>query len=259
MLLLVVAVVAGLAAGVVRRPLGARSVRVRIQRLPLLVVGAGGTALSRLVSTDLATMVMGVSLAVLLAFAIANVHVTGVVVIGFGLLLNLTALVLNDGIPVRGEALVRAGVVERADLLTTRFAPPRHLETPADRLAVLGDVVPVPIAQSVLSFGDLVVIVGTADAMRELARRRRRSWSQGERVDYDSTMTQLKAVHDWGTAPSAAPESGSQYSANLDLRVPVTIDLTSDEPTASPTASTDDGEAAVAAADRSLETATHNK
>lgn len=252
---MVVAVVGGLAAGVLRRPLGARSQRIRIERLPLLAVGAAGTALARLVPADLATVVMGVSLAVLLAFAIGNAHVTGVIVIGFGLLLNLTALVFNDGIPVRGEALVRAGVVERADLPATRFAAPRHLETPNDRLAVLGDVVPVPIAESVLSFGDLIVMVGTADAMRDLARRRRRSWSSGERVDYDSTMTQLKAVHDWGSAPSAIPESGSQYSAKLDLRAPVTIDLTSEAPTAAP----GDGESPDAPAARPLETAIHNK
>ncbi len=227
MLLLVLAVVLGLIAGLARPSLGARSARVRIGYLPLLVLGAGASAVSRIVPDHLATVAMGVSLAVLLGFVLGNAHVTGVLVIGLGLMLNLVGLVVNNGIPVRPDALVRAGVVERSELPTTRVSAPRHLETPTDRAAVLGDVVPIPFASTVLSFGDLIVVLGAADAVRELARRRQRTWSTVDRVDYDSTMMQLRAVHDWGTAPSAAPVSGSQYSEKLDLRTPVTIDLTS--------------------------------
>ena len=174
---------------------------------------------------------MGGALAVLLAFALSNIHVTGVAVISVGLLLNLVSVVLNNGIPVRGEALARAGVVERGELATVRLGPVRHLETPTDRLSMLGDVVPIPAATIVLSFGDLIVLAGVADAMRDLARRRRRAWSSNDRVSYDSTMTQLNAVHDWGTAPSAPPESALQYSAKPERTEPVTIDLTSADET----------------------------
>jgi hypothetical protein len=226
-----VAVLAGLAAGCLRPALGARGVRVRLVRLPLLAAGAVGTAAARVVPSDLAPLAMGLALAVLLAFVLSNAHVTGIVVIGLGLLLNLVAVVLNNGLPVRGEALVAAGVVQRADLAATSVTAPRHLETRHDRLAVLGDVLPIKSAHAVLSFGDLIVIAGAADAVRELARRRRRSWTAGDRVSYTSTMTQLKAVHDWGTAPMAAPVVGSQYSAKPDLTDPVTIDLTSAERT----------------------------
>jgi hypothetical protein len=229
-LVLVVAVLGGLAAGRLRQPIGARGVRLHLTRLPILAVGALGTALSHLLDGDLATLVMGLSLAVLLAFALSNAHVTGIVVIGLGLLLNLFAVVLNNGMPVRGGALVAAHVVDRADLATIELAGPRHLETPHDRLAVLGDVLPVPIGREVLSFGDLIVIAGAADAVRELARRRRQAWTADERQAYVSTTTQLKAVHDWGTAPSGSPESGSQYSENPDLSAPDAIDLTSAAP-----------------------------
>jgi hypothetical protein len=226
-LLLVVAVLGGLAAGWLRPPLGARGVRLHLRGLPFLAVGAVGTAAAHLVHDDLATLVMGVSLAALLAFVARNVNLTGLAVIGVGLLLNLVAVVLNNGMPVRGDALVAADVVSREDLATTELAGPRHLETPSDRLAVLGDVLPVGLTHEVLSFGDLIVVAGAADATRELVRRRRRAWSREERGSYVSTMTQLSAVHDWGTAPRGEPDSGSQYSENPEANAPATIDLTS--------------------------------
>jgi hypothetical protein len=225
--LLVVAVLGGLAAGWLRKPMGARCVRIRIRRLPLLVLGAFGTALAQLLEGDSATIALGASLATLLAFVAANAHITGVLVIGCGLLLNLLAVVLNSGMPVRGEALVRAGVVEEAELPTTTFRGARHLETSADPLAVLGDILPVPVVREVLSFGDLIILAGASDAVRELARRRRPAWDAVRRRDHQSTMTQLNVVQDWGTAPSGDPVSGSQCSAKPDLTVPDTIDLTS--------------------------------
>ncbi|MGH9274194.1 MAG: DUF5317 family protein [Acidimicrobiales bacterium] len=227
MLLLVVAVLGGLAAGRLRRPTGARGVRLHLRRLPILALGAFGTALSQLLDGDLATLALGASLATLLAFVAANAHVTGVVVIGCGLLLNLVAVVLNNGMPVRGGALVAAGVVGEDELATTSFSGPRHLETPGDRLAVLGDVLPVPLAREVLSFGDLIVVAGAADAVRELARRRQRAWDPTRRQDYRSTMAQLSVVQHWGTAPSTDPDSGSQRATKPDLTAPDTIDLTS--------------------------------
>lgn len=66
-------------------------------------------------------------------------------------------------------------------------------------------------------------------------------------------MTQLRVVHDWGAAPSCAPESASQYSANPDRSAPVTIDLTSADGTVEGAV---DG---VAAPTRALAEATHNK
>jgi hypothetical protein len=225
--LLVVAVLAGLAAGWLRQPIGARGARIHIRRLPLLALGAFGSALAQLLEDDAATLALGASLAVLLSFVAANAHLTGVLVIGCGLLLNLVAVVLNGGMPVRGEALVSAGVVEQGELATTTLRGARHLETRADSLAVLGDVLPVPVTREVLSFGDLIILAGTADAVRDVARRRRRSWGATQRQDYRSTITQLSAVQHWGTAPSGAPVSGSQCSAKPDITVPDTIDLTS--------------------------------
>lgn len=225
--LLVVAVLGGLAAGRLWRPIGARGVRLHVRRLALLAVGAFGTAAAQLLDGDAATLALAGSLAVLLAFVAANAHITGVLVIGCGLVLNLAAVVLNNGMPVRGGALVAADVVERSELATTSFGGARHLETSSDRLAVLGDVLPIRLAREVLSFGDLMVVAGACDAVRELTRRRRPAWAAARRQDYRSTMTQLRAVQHWGTAPSGDPDSGSQCSAKPDLTAPDTIDLTS--------------------------------
>jgi hypothetical protein len=217
--LLVVAVLGGLAAGQLRAPLGARGVRPHLRRLPLLALGAFGTAFAQVIDGDPATLAFAASLTVLLAFAAANAQVTGILVIGCGLLLNLVAVVLNNGMPVRGGALVAAGVLEEDELATTSFGGPRHLETPSDRLAVLGDVLPIPLAREVLSFGDLIVVAGAADAVRELARRRQRAWAPSRRQDLRATMTQLSVVEHWGEAPRAAPEPASAPP-------PDTIDLT---------------------------------
>lgn len=226
MVLLLVAVLSGLTAGLLRRPLGARAVRLRVTGLPLLAAGAAGTATAQLLDGERASLAMGIALAVLLGFVGCNTHLTGIAVIGVGLLLNLVAVVVNNGMPVRGDALVAAGLLEPEDLATAELAGPRHLESSRDRLGILGDVLPVRVTHEVLSFGDLMILLGAGDAVRELTRRRRRMWSAEERRAYVSTMTQLRAVHDWGTAPSAAPVSGSQYSANPDRNAPEAIDLT---------------------------------
>lgn len=193
MVLLVAAVLIGIAAGRARAPLGARGHRPRFTDIWLLGVGAAGNMVSYFLSEGPATVVLALSLVVLLAFVARNSSVTGVVVIGVGLLCNLLALVLNNGMPVRPSALTAAGVVSAAEVSTLEFSGPRHLETSSDRFAVLGDVLPVglPIGREVMSFGDLIVVFGAADAVRELARRRRRLWSAAERDDYRASHHRL--------------------------------------------------------------------
>lgn len=226
MLLLAVALLTGVVAGWLRPPLGARSARPHLRRVLLLGVGAAFTGFAQLASTDVAVLLTALALATLLGFALSNSHLTGIVVIGVGLFLNLVSVVANNGIPVRSDALVIAGVVEEDELATTELDGARHFEGVDDPLPVLGDVIPLPAAREVMSFGDLIVVAGAADALREVVRRRRRSWSVEDRDGYTSAMTQLRAVHDWGTAPSGSPVSGSQYSAKPDLSAPAVIDLT---------------------------------
>lgn len=220
--LLLIAVGGGLIAGVARAPLGARALRIRLHRVWLLGLGAVLNAGATVAGDEAAVVLLGTSLVALLAFALSNPHVTGIAVIGVGLLANLVALVGNGGMPVRGDALVAAGLAERHELATVELDPPRHLERSSDRLAVLGDVLPIAPVREVASFGDLIVVVGLADVVRDVVRRRRRPWTAEQRARYVAATTQARVDHDCGTAPSGAPDSGSQCSAYLDLEAPAT-------------------------------------
>jgi hypothetical protein len=225
--LLAIALVIGLGLGLVRAPMGAHAVRPRLEQVPLLAVGSLLFMVSALLDGSPATLCRAVSLAVLIAVAMANRHLTGMVVIGLGLLLNLVGLAVNAGVAVRANALVEAGVVEPGGADTAELTGPRHLETSADALGVLGEVLPIPVVPLVVSFGDLIVAFGAADAVRELSRRRARVEALVDLSAYDPApaTTRVRADQVWGTAPRARPVSAAQYSENPDATAPATIDL----------------------------------
>jgi hypothetical protein len=236
--LLVAAALLGAVIGRLRRPAGQHAIRARLHRPWLL---AGGVALqlaATIVDDDLRGPALALSLAILVAFAVANRHLTGVAVMGVGLLLNLTVVVLNEGMPVRGEALVRAGLAEHDELAQIGLAGARHLETDRTLFPILGDVVPLRLTGHVVSFGDLILLAGLVDVTALLAVRRRPAWSAARRESYASRPAPkaiTSPVQDWGAAPDPAPVSASQCSAHPDDHAPaVTIVLneraTSDEP-----------------------------
>ena len=228
--MLALGVTAGLVAGLARRPAALHTVRPRVHQLGLLALGAGLHALSVFLDGTAALLAMILSLAVLIAVTFANRHLTGVAVVGVGLLVNLVALAVNGGMPVRVGALEAAGLAQPGEPIEVEA--PRHLETSEDPLPVLGDALPVPLAHEVMSFGDLIVVFGAAEAVRELSRRRARS-PVATSAQRPTRMARARVDHVWGTAPSGAPVSASQYSANPERSAPARIDLTSAEPAAS--------------------------
>lgn len=232
MLLLALAVLAGLVVGLARPPAGIHTVRPRIDRIGLLAVGAGLNVLSIVLDGAASVIALEASLAVLIAVAVANRHITGVAVVGVGLLLNLVGVAVNGGMPVRVSAMEAAGLSEHGE--PVELSDPRHIETSEDPVPVLGDVLPVPLTHEVVSFGDLIIVFGAADAVRELSRRRARVPAQAGVPSYPARhirSTRLDQV--CGTAPSGAPVSATQYSAYPDRSTPAVIDLTNAEPATS--------------------------
>ena len=221
MVLLVLVAATGVVAGWLRRPAGGHGARPHLHHLWLLALGVALVVASLEVPDSASVLTRAAGVTLLAAFAGANRTVTGIAVAGLGVVLNLAALVLNNGIPVRQEALVEADAVEVDELAAYEADEPYHVQTGADGFAWLGAVVPVAATGQVLSFGDLLVLVGAFDVLRDAARRRARLPEVDEGSEppeaQDEATTQAKVDQDWGTAPSGAPESGSQSSAKSDL------------------------------------------
>jgi hypothetical protein len=108
--------------------------------------------------------------AMLLAFVLANLRLVGMPVVLVGILLNVVAIGLNQGMPVRADAVVAAHQAERAELPRLDLGAKRHLEDADDRLTFLGDTVPIPPLHEVVSFGDLILAFGVADVAFRLLR-----------------------------------------------------------------------------------------
>ena len=166
-----VAIVAGVVIGLVRggrfENLGDASFRV----WPLLIVGVAVQGAASFTG-DGAVAVILLSYVLLLLFTALNLQHAGMGVVLVGIAMNVAVIGVNGGMPVRDDAIVAAGIVEREEVPSLDFGSKRHLETDDDRLTVLGDIVPVPVAEEVLSFGDLAMAVGVASVLANLLRRR---------------------------------------------------------------------------------------
>jgi Family of unknown function (DUF5317) len=115
------------------------------------------------------------SLGGLIAFCLINRRVAGFLAITAGLLLNLTVIAVNGGMPVSKGALVASNQADTLSLLEAAGGAKHHLARPTDRLLFLGDVIalPAPIAQAV-SMGDVLVYGGVGWLVVAAMRRSRR-------------------------------------------------------------------------------------
>lgn len=172
MRLAVLALLGGLAVGVV---LGGRLANLPAERLrwPSLsfvaVVLYWAPSLLGASSSNAVVLVL-FSYATLLAFALANLRLTGMAVVSLGLALNALVISANGGMPVDPEAVVAAGLARPDELVGIALGPARQWQEPGDRLAVLGDIVAVAVLDEVVSFGDLVLASGLANVGFRLFR-----------------------------------------------------------------------------------------
>jgi hypothetical protein len=145
-----------------------------IKYSPLLALGIVVQAAARFTSRG-GVIVLMISYLLLLAFVTINLHLVGMGIVAVGIAMNALVIGINGGMPVRPDAIVEAGIATRSAVGALDFGTKRHLESDADRLTWLGDIVPVPFGPGeVLSFGDLVMSVGVADVIVHLLRRSRR-------------------------------------------------------------------------------------
>ena len=172
MAFIVVAVLAGLAIGFARggrlRHLGSASFRL----WPLLAIGILLQVAAEALSHDVGFAALLGSYVALVVFAVANLRLVGMALVAIGIALNALVIGINSGMPVRDDAIVTAGIASREELPHIRFGTKRHLERSSDQLTILGDVIPIPVAGEVLSFGDLIMSVGVANVLVGLLRLR---------------------------------------------------------------------------------------
>lgn len=166
----VVAVVVGLAIGLLTggrlQHLGER----RFRGAPLLVAGLVVQVASGWFGRGPTVPLVVVSYVLLVAFAAANLPLLGMGVVLVGLLMNFTTIAVNGGMPVRRSAVVASGIASWHEVDRLDMRRKRHLQRPDDDLMVISDIIPVPVLHEVLSFGDLVMSVGVMGVLVHLLR-----------------------------------------------------------------------------------------
>lgn len=170
-----IAIVAGLVAGLVAGGRPRYAARRTLRWWPALAVGASAQWVPELldVPEDAAFLAVVVSYVALGAFAVANLGLVGMPVVLVGLAFNVAVIMPNGGMPVRGSAVVAAGIADdQAGAAAIDYGSKRHLEDEGDRLTVLGDIIPVPPLREVLSFGDLILAAGIGNVVFRLLRPR---------------------------------------------------------------------------------------
>lgn len=105
------------------------------------------------------------------AFGLKNLHITGMIVLLIGLLMNLAPALANGAVPVSEVALQSVGDTNMAGFANIEGV--RESSDTATTLAWLGDVVPMPLFNVVVSLGDLVMLVAIADIAANLMLRAR--------------------------------------------------------------------------------------
>ncbi|MEM9465885.1 MAG: DUF5317 family protein [Actinomycetota bacterium] len=263
---LVLAIIIGLVVGVARRGRLRAVAGTRVASLPLFVVAvAVGIAVDRVDLPGSGWWAL-VGLIAALAFVVRNLMLVGMAVIGVGIIANLVPIALNGATPVRGEALVDAGMIAADEIDRVVLSGPREIADDTTALAWLGDTIPLAVADQVVSFGDLIILVGVADVIANLMVRRRRrrlpasalasleafGWheteeSLGSLIDLRTDLrplypddggivrvfasTSASPVQDCGTAPPPDADPALQYSANPERTAPSIVRPRTSAPT----------------------------
>ena len=178
-----------------------------------------------------------------LVFGLKNLQITGMIIMLLGLLMNTAPLLANGAMPVSDLALQSVGSVDESG--TSEITGLRESTSTATRLAAFGDVIPVPIVNSVVSLGDLVMLVALADIASNLLLRARRREHDDAGVSFASaahaqdSQPEQKRIEilsplNLGSRPAHAAHRTPRRKAAPSTHVPAHAK----EPVAAPIAST---------------------
>jgi hypothetical protein len=183
----------------------------------------GGVALQALPAPTIAgidprtigAVVLVLSYVLLLAFITVNRWVPAAGVMAIGLVLNLTVVAMNGGMPVSTSAIRTAGGSTLA--LATASDSKHHVMTQADVLTPLADVIPIPRpAGIVLSIGDELLYLGMAWFVIQVMRGRSREnprplvvWFLSYRGKHAPTHWRIPARYRAADRPASTAQSGT--------------------------------------------------
>lgn len=119
---------------------------------------------------DLGLALLLVSYALMLAFGVANLRLRGMSIALLGVALNALVIAVNAGMPVD---MSRIGGCNESPLPAGCQASVKHQPaTPDDLLPILGDFIPGPM-DTLISYGDLILVAGIIDISFWASRRKR--------------------------------------------------------------------------------------
>lgn len=124
-----------------------------------------------------------------IVFGFKNLQITGMIVMMIGLLMNAAPIVANGAMPVSDLALQSVGQIDENGV--AEITGLRESTSTATGFAAFGDVIPVPIVNTVVSLGDLVMLIALADISANLFLRARRRELDDAGVTYtEAVMSQ---------------------------------------------------------------------
>jgi Family of unknown function (DUF5317) len=219
---ILLALVAGLGVGALRRGRLRSLARTRVRHPEFLAVAIIGSLFVDATDAGPSGTIALVGLIGALAFAAVNLHLAGMAVVAVGITANLLPVALNGAMPVRPDALVEAEMVTADQLGRVTLNGARELENDDTVLAVLGDTFPVRWTGQVVSVGDLIMMVGLADVVANLMLQRRKRRLPSSALPSLATLGWIEG------APARTDDKDDkddEDAAEIDLRDRDTIDL----------------------------------
>lgn len=142
----------------------------RVRSWWLLIPGIAGQAAADHLSSGYASQAVLVgSYALLGLFLWVNRLLVGIGLLAVGLAANAIVVIVDVGMPVRASAIVAAGLAGADGPAVAPQGARHHLEGPNDQLVFLDDHLPIRPLHRVVSYGDVLLLVGALDVVARLA------------------------------------------------------------------------------------------